>query len=92
VPRILIDLLETVNAGRNIVNSFPVDFNFRVLIKPDKTHVAVPTENSHQREVAGAFKTLLEILIDTRRVSGFRPIARMTVEVGQKLVDELFEL
>src|ERR1700693_3976303 len=66
-PRSLIDVLETVNAGCMILHSFPVNFDFKVLIEPHEAHEAVAAEDRHDGEVPCALQPFLEVFIGPRR-------------------------
>src|SRR5260370_33396638 len=88
-PRKLIEVFETVNAGCMILYSFPIDFDFKILIHPDEPHIAIAAEDGHQRQVPSAFKPLLEALIGARGVGGVGASARMAAKVGQELVAKL---
>ena len=63
---------EAVNAGCMILNSFSIDFEFKVLIQPHEAHEAVAAEDGHHRHMAGLLKPLLEVLIGARRLRGVR--------------------
>src|SRR5437870_3905659 len=62
LPRSLIEVCETVNAGLMFFDSFSVDFDFKVLIQPDEAYKSVAAENRHHGYVPSAFQSLLEIL------------------------------
>ena len=66
--KLIIEVCETVNAGRMIFNSFPIDFDFKVLVQPHEAHEAVAAEDRHHRHVPGALQALLEVLIGARRM------------------------
>src|ERR1035437_3738303 len=91
-PRKLIDVLDTVNAGCIIFHSFPVDFNFKVLIEPYEPHEAVTAEYGHDGKVPCALQAFLEVVICSRGLCSVGPLPRMAVEMRQKFVAKLFEL
>src|SRR5258706_6643048 len=53
-PRRLIDVGEAVNAGRMIFDSFPVDFDFEVLVHSHEPDETVAAEDRHQCKVTAS--------------------------------------
>src|ERR1017187_717315 len=90
LPRSLSEVCETVDAGCMVFHSFPVDFDFQVLVQSHEADEPVAAEYGHHRHVTGALQPPLEPLVDAGGAGGVGAIARVAVEVGQKFVAELF--
>ena len=73
-------------------SSFPVDFNFQVVVQPHETHKAVTAEDGHDRHVPGAFQALLKVFVSAGRVGGISAVSRVTVEVSQQPMLEPLQL
>jgi hypothetical protein len=59
-PVVLIEIGETEDVGFNFFNSFPVDLQLKVVIKPKETDITVAAENRGNCRVAATLKTLLK--------------------------------
>src|SRR5664280_1388469 len=78
-PRSLIEVCETVDARCMFFSSFPVDFDFRVVVQPHKAHKAVAAEDDHGCHVPGALQALLKVLVSAGRVRGVSAVSRVPV-------------
>src|ERR1039458_9357357 len=83
LPRNLIEVCETVDSRCMLFSSFPVDFDFQVVVQPHETHKAVTAEDGHDRHVPGAFQALLEVFVGAGRARSLSAVSRVTVEVSQ---------
>src|ERR1035441_2821487 len=68
LPRSLIEVCETVDARCMFFSSFPVDFDFKVIVQPHKTHKAVAAEDGHDRHVSGAVQAHRRGFVDRKEV------------------------
>src|ERR1035437_5319310 len=91
-PLSLIEVCETVDARCMFFSSFPVDFDFQVVVQPHKTHKAVAAEDGHDRHVPGALQALLKVFVSAGRVRGVSAVSRVTVKVCQQPVFEPLQL
>ena len=69
-----------------------MDFKAEVVIQAEESDVAVAAEDGRDSHVSGGFEALLKPPVNSRRMRGLRSPPRMTVEMGQQPVAELFEL
>src|ERR1039457_5449423 len=92
LPRSLSEVCETVDAGCMVFHSFPVDFEFQVLVQAHEADEPVAAEDGHHRHVTCALQPFLEPVVDAGGTGSVGAVAGVAVEVGQEFVAELFEL
>jgi hypothetical protein len=63
--------------------SVSVDFDFKVVVKPNETYKTIAAKNRHDGDVSGILQTLLESLVDAGRTSRISTLAGVAVEVSE---------
>src|ERR1022692_2252395 len=84
LPRSLIEVSETVDAGRMFFGSFSIDFDFQIVVQPHEAYKAISAKDSHHSHVPRGLEALLKALVSARRMRSVSAGAGVTVEVRQQ--------
>ena len=92
MPVALIEMGETENVGFNFFNFFPVDLQFKVLVKLEETDIAVAAENRCDCWIATTLKPFLKTPVCRRWNGRTDSMARMAVKMAKQPVAKSFQL
>jgi len=74
-----------------IFYSFSINFDFKILVHPNESHIAIAAEDGHHSQMPTTFEPPLEAFIGARGVGGVWASSRVTVKVRQELVAKLLK-
>jgi hypothetical protein len=90
-PIALIEIGETEDVGFNFFNSFPVNLQFKVVVKPEETDITIAAENRRDCRITATLKPLLKAPVCWGRDCRANPMAGVAVEMAKQPMAESFQ-